>query len=77
MNYSKIPSIRVFEVGLRDGLQNEPQILKTSNKLGLIDRLSETGIKDIELTAFANPDLIPALYDHKDILTLYKKKIWN
>jgi hydroxymethylglutaryl-CoA lyase len=74
MNYSKIPSIRVFEVGLRDGLQNEPQILKTSNKLGLIDRLSETGIKDIELTAFANPDLIPALYDHKDILTLYKKK---
>ena len=67
-------NIKIVEVGLRDGLQNERLLLETYKKLNLINKLSQTGLKYIEITAFVNPKWIPSLYDHEKILELYKKK---
>jgi hydroxymethylglutaryl-CoA lyase len=66
--------IKIVEVGLRDGLQNESILIDTNKKLDLISRLGQTGLKYIELTAFVNSKWIPSLYDHERILALYKKK---
>ena len=47
---------------------------ESQKKLELLDKLSKTGLKFIEMTAFVSPKWIPALYDHEKILELYKKK---
>lgn len=50
-NASKRPvDVRIVEVGPRDGLQNEVKILPASVKIDLINRLSNTGLKTIEVT---------------------------
>lgn len=70
-------SIKIVEVGLRDGLQNEKIFVNTDKKLDLIDKLGQTGIKFLEITAFVNSKWIPSLYDHEKVLSLYKKKKYN
>jgi hydroxymethylglutaryl-CoA lyase len=75
--YSKVKEVKIVEVGLRDGLQNECVLLETHKKLDLLDKLSNTGLKFIEVTAFVSPKWIPSLYDHEKILELYKKKRRN
>jgi hydroxymethylglutaryl-CoA lyase len=47
------------EVGARDGLQNEKKIITTDNKVEFIDKLSKTGLRVIEATAFVSPKWIP------------------
>jgi hydroxymethylglutaryl-CoA lyase len=69
-----IKEVKIVEVGLRDGLQNERVLIETPKKLELLDKLSNTGLKFIEITAFVSPKWIPALYDHEKVLELYKKK---
>ena len=55
-----LPSrIRLCEVGLRDGLQNEPKILSVSEKLKLAEGLIEAGFKVIELGSFMSPKAVP------------------
>ena len=49
--------IRIVEVGPRDGLQNEQQLISTQSKIDLINRLSKTGLKTIETTRFLSPYL--------------------
>lgn len=71
---ANIKEIKIVEVGLRDGLQNERILIETSKKLTLLDMLSDTGLKFIEMTAFVSPKWIPSLYDHEKLLELYKKK---
>ena len=51
--------IRIVEVGVRDGLQNEEKIVPTDIKLGLIERLADAGLKTIEATSFVSPKWIP------------------
>lgn len=72
--HTDIKEIKIVEVGLRDGLQNERVLIETPKKLELLDKLSNTGLKFIEITAFVSPKWIPSLYDHEKILELYKKK---
>jgi hydroxymethylglutaryl-CoA lyase len=60
--------IKIVEVGPRDGLQNEPVILNTADKLQLITSLIECGITNIEVTAFVHPKLIPQLADAELLL---------
>lgn len=61
---SRIPkSVRVVEVGPRDGLQNEPAVISTANKLEFIEMLSAAGFKDIEVSSFVNPARVPQLAD--------------
>jgi hydroxymethylglutaryl-CoA lyase len=55
--------IRIFEVGPRDGLQNEKTILSLSDKLWLVNALSEAGLKDIEAGAFVRADRVPQMAD--------------
>lgn len=75
--HPKIKEVKIVEVGLRDGLQNERVLLETHKKLDLLDKLSNTGLKFIEVTAFVSPKWIPSLYDHEKVLELYKKKRRN
>lgn len=60
----KYPSrVRIYEVGPRDGLQNESRTLSTAAKLNLIGMLVASGLKHIEIGSFVRPDRIPALAD--------------
>jgi hydroxymethylglutaryl-CoA lyase len=59
--------VRVVEVGARDGLQNEKQILPAAQKIELIDRLSATGLKTIEATSFVSPKWVPQLADAAEV----------
>ncbi|MBW8808896.1 MAG: hydroxymethylglutaryl-CoA lyase [Lysobacter sp.] len=56
-------SVRIVEVGPRDGLQNEKSQIATADKIALIDRLSATGLRSIEATSFVSPKWVPQLAD--------------
>jgi hydroxymethylglutaryl-CoA lyase len=62
-------SVRIVEVGPRDGLQNEKAIIATANKIELIDKLSATGLRSIEATSFVSPKWIPQLADAAEVYT--------
>src|SRR5690606_14211065 len=53
--------------GLRDGLQIEPEIVSTENKLTLLDRLLDAGIKEIEIGSFVSPRLVPQMADTPEL----------
>jgi hydroxymethylglutaryl-CoA lyase len=53
----------INEVGLRDGLQNQPRLINTEQKLQLADKLIAAGIKHIEATSFVNPNAVPQMAD--------------
>ena len=61
-------SVRIREVGPRDGFQNEPEIIATEDKIRLINLLGQTGLKRIEVTSFVRPDVIPQLSDAVAVL---------
>ena len=53
--FSGLPSrVTVYEVGPRDGLQNEQRMVPTADKIALINALSQTGLPQIEITSFVN-----------------------
>ena len=60
--------VRIVEVGPRDGLQNEKLDIGTANKIALIDRLSATGLRSIEATAFVSPKWVPQMADAAQVL---------
>jgi hydroxymethylglutaryl-CoA lyase len=62
-------SVRIREVGPRDGFQNEPERISTPDKIRLIDALARTGLPRIEAASFVRPDVIPQLADAGDVLT--------
>jgi isopropylmalate/homocitrate/citramalate synthase len=55
--------VRIYEVGPRDGLQNEATPISTEAKLRFIDLLAEAGLREIETTSFVSPKAIPQLAD--------------
>jgi len=57
----------MYEVGPRDGLQNESRMVPTDDKVKLIDGLSQTGLRAIEITSFVNPKWIPQLADGGEV----------
>ncbi|MEX2108261.1 MAG: hydroxymethylglutaryl-CoA lyase [Solirubrobacterales bacterium] len=61
-------SVQIREVGPRDGFQNEPETISTADKVRLIDLLSATGLKRVEVTSFVRPDVIPQLSDAEEVL---------
>ncbi|GAB2501003.1 hydroxymethylglutaryl-CoA lyase [Arenimonas alkanexedens] len=62
-------SVRIVEVGPRDGLQNEATLIPTAAKIELIDRLSATGLRSIETTSFVSPKWVPQLADAAEVFT--------
>ena len=66
---SELPdSVRIREVGPRDGFQNEPEVIPTEEKVRLIGMLADDGLKRIEVTSFVRPDVIPQLADAIEVL---------
>lgn len=61
-------SVRLVEVGPRDGLQNEAARVPTEVKLRFIEALADAGLKDIEVTSFVNPKRIPQLADALEVV---------
>ncbi|MCU0755672.1 MAG: hydroxymethylglutaryl-CoA lyase [Xanthomonadales bacterium] len=61
-------SIRIVEVGPRDGLQNEKTPVSTAVKLELIDRLGASGHRSIEATAFVSPKWVPQMADATEVM---------
>ncbi|KAK7259919.1 hypothetical protein RIF29_25534 [Crotalaria pallida] len=60
--------VKIVEVGPRDGLQNEKNIVPTSVKIELIHRLASSGLSVIEATSFVSPKWVPQLADAKDVM---------
>jgi hydroxymethylglutaryl-CoA lyase len=67
-------SVRIREVGPRDGFQNEPETIDTAEKVRLIDLLSATGVKRLEVTSFVRPDVIPQLADGAQVLMAAQRR---
>ena len=67
-------SVRIREVGPRDGFQNEPETISTADKVRLIDLLSATGLTRIEVTSFVRPDVIPQLADAAEVLAAVQRR---
>ena len=67
-------SVRIREVGPRDGFQNEPETIDTAEKVRLIDLLSATGVKRLEVTSFVRPDVIPQLADAAEVLLAIQRR---
>lgn len=63
-----VSSVRIVEVGPRDGLQNEAKILPTATKIEFINRLSRTGLKTIEATSFVSAKWIPQMGDNLEVV---------
>lgn len=60
--------VTIYEVGPRDGLQNEAQIIGSDVKIELISRLKACGLKHIEATSFVSPKWVPQMADHNEIM---------
>ncbi|MHB8659253.1 MAG: hydroxymethylglutaryl-CoA lyase [Solirubrobacteraceae bacterium] len=66
---SSLPrSVRIREVGPRDGFQNEAGVIATDEKVRLIELLGATGLRRMEVTSFVRPDVIPQLADAEQVL---------
>jgi len=63
-------SVRLREVGPRDGFQNEPEVIPTAEKVRLIDCLARTGVRRLEATSFVRADVIPQLSDAPEVLAV-------
>lgn len=66
--------VKIVEVGPRDGLQNEKQVLSTAVKLELIERLHQSGLDYIEAGGFVSPKWVPQMADHVEIANALRNK---
>ncbi|WP_298565917.1 hydroxymethylglutaryl-CoA lyase [uncultured Aliiroseovarius sp.] len=60
--------VEIFEVGPRDGLQNEKRQIPTEDKIALVDLLSGAGFKRIEVASFVSPKWVPQMADSAEVL---------
>ena len=67
-------SVKIVEVGPRDGLQNEKISLSLEDKLKYIHLLTQSGLKNIEATSFVRADRIPQMADAKKLFSALKKE---
>ncbi|PID45200.1 MAG: hydroxymethylglutaryl-CoA lyase [Proteobacteria bacterium] len=60
--------VTIFEVGARDGLQNEKVMIPTADKVALVNLLSETGLSKIEAASFVSPKWVPQMADSAEVM---------
>jgi hydroxymethylglutaryl-CoA lyase len=60
--------VKLFEMGPRDGLQNEQRPISTADKIHLVNLLSETGLRSVEVTSFVSPKWVPQMADAAAVL---------
>ncbi len=68
------PRVELYEVGPRDGLQNELRTLASKDKVRLIEALVRAGLKRVEITSFVSPKWIPQLADAEEVLAQLPRK---
>ena len=61
-------SVRIVDVGPRDGLQNEKQPVATADKIELVHRLQAAGLREIEVTSFVSPKWVPQMADNAEVM---------
>ncbi len=75
MNLNNIPSrVKLVDVGPRDGLQNEKQPVPAEIKIGLVHRLQDAGLKEIEVTSFVSPKWVPQMADAVEVMAGIDRK---
>ncbi len=67
-------SVKMVEVGPRDGLQNEPQTVPAATKIRLIEDLADAGLSSIEAGAFVSPKWVPQMADSAQVLAGLKPR---
>lgn len=67
-------SISIVEMGPRDGLQNEKQIVDAATKVELIERLANTGLKNVEAGAFVSPKWVPQMAATDEVMATIERK---
>ena len=60
--------VEIFEMGPRDGLQNEPRPIPAADKIALVDLLSQVGFRRIEVTSFVSPKWVPQMADGAEVM---------
>ncbi len=60
--------VTIYEVGARDGLQNESTVVPVEVKVEFLDRLADAGLTTLEATSFVHPKWVPQLADAEDLL---------
>lgn len=78
MGLNVVKKVRICEVGLRDGLQNEKTLLTTEQKLDLLQKLTDAGFPVIEVGSFVSPKAVPQVANTDEVFQNFKqKKEWN
>lgn len=73
--FEKLPrKVKIVEVGMRDGLQNEKNFVPTKKKIKLINMLNQTGLTQIEITSFVSHKWIPQLADSLEVASSIDRK---
>jgi hydroxymethylglutaryl-CoA lyase len=67
-----VPDVEIYEVGPRDGLQNEAEFVPTDSKLELIALLAASGLRRIEVASFVSPSWIPQLADADELVAVLR-----
>jgi hydroxymethylglutaryl-CoA lyase len=67
-------AVTLYEVGPRDGLQNEARLIDTAAKIALVDQLSECGFSHVEVTSFVSPKRVPQMADAAEVLAGIRRK---
>jgi hydroxymethylglutaryl-CoA lyase len=66
-------TINIVDVSARDGLQNEPRLISTAEKLSLIEKLVRAGVRDIQATSFVHPKWVPQMADAETLAANFSK----
>ena len=66
-------AVEIVEVGPRDGLQNEPDLIATDAKIELVNKLSAVGFRRIEIASFVNPKRVPQMADGSAVFAGIRK----
>ncbi|WP_017997782.1 hydroxymethylglutaryl-CoA lyase [Paracoccus sp. N5] len=61
--------VEIFEMGPRDGLQNEKRLIPAAEKIALVDLLSQAGFRRIEVTSFVSPKWVPQMADAAKVMS--------
>jgi len=70
-----LPSaVTIWEVGARDGLQNEKTVVPTEIKIEFIERLAKVGLPIVEATSFVRPEWVPQLADAAEVMTTLSRR---
>src|SRR5512137_1277154 len=70
-----LPSkVTLVDVGPRDGLQNEKQMIPAEVKVELVDRLTEAGFGNVEVTSFVSPKWVPQMADAAEVMARIRRR---